>query len=601
MQCSNNPRRGAELLSAAGVLLCVLLAACQGFSAEYGRVSGKVTDSAGNPIMGATVLLTGPGIGAPGGLLEGSLDRVFTDAHGNFTISRVTPGWYSLQVVSPAKLPGFRDNVQVRPGATTREAFALGDILSGFHWPRAADDSNAWEQGWKWILRTSASTRPVLRYRKTDRSRKQVEEHAPLPAKRMVAMVPGSSDANGLSRDPGTGTVVAYLRPLDVNSDVLVAGSVNRSDADGSSIIAEYRRGLLNRNHEEISLAVHQLQMGGTSPSVSAAERDGIPMSRGMVLRYLQTRQLSDSLTLTAGFEMRYLNSAGDVGTTQPEIGIAYTLDPSTILSLSNGGSGLEQPDTLLRRIGDLNAFPQISMHNFRPRLETARHSEIRLQRKLRDGSRVEFAAYHDGFQDVAVWGVGGVQTLANSSAAGDVLITPAGGRAVLNAGQYGSSGAEVAYEQRLGQRGEVGIMYAFGSALAVDPSGDLGGGVPVGAANLPDYLRSQLTQTVSTRFSTFVPRVNTQIISTYSWLPAGRVTVVDPYGQDRMEFQPFLGMQIRQPLPKIDMLPMRIIAIADFRNVLGQGFVSVRQADGRSILLTPAYRTVRGGFAVQF
>ncbi|HXH48334.1 MAG TPA: carboxypeptidase-like regulatory domain-containing protein [Terriglobia bacterium] len=599
MQRSNNPRRGADFLSAGGVFLCVLLAACQGFSADYGRVSGKVTDSAGNPIMGATVLLSGPGIGTPSGLLEGSLDRVFTDAQGNFTISRVAPGWYSLQVVSPARLPGFRDQVQVRPGATTREAFTLGDILSGFHWPRSADDSNAWEQGWKWILRTSASTRPVLRYRKADRSRKQAEEHSPLPAKRMVAMVPGSADANGLSRDPGTGTVVAYLRPLDVNSDVLVAGSVNRSDADGSSVVAEYRRGLLNKNHEEISLAVHQLQMGGINRSASTAG-DGIPMSRGMVLRYQQTRQLSDSLTLTAGFEMRYLNSAGDAGTTQPEIGLAYTLDPSTVLSLSYGAGSLEQPDTLLHRIGDLNAFPQISMHNFRPRLEAARHAEIRLQRKLRDGSRVEFAAYHDGFQDVAVWGVGGIQALANSSAAGDVLITPVGGRAVLNAGRYGSSGAEVAFEQQLGQRGEVGIMYAFGSALAVDPSADLGG-VPVDAASLPDCLRSQLTQTVSGRFSTFVPRVNTQIISTYSWLPAGRVTVVDPYGQNRMEFQPFLGMQIRQPLPKIDMLPMRIIAIADFRNLLGQGSVSVRQANGRSVLLTPAYRSVRGGFAVQF
>jgi Carboxypeptidase regulatory-like domain len=599
MQRSIKPRRGAGFLAAGGVVLCVLMAACQGFSAQFGRVSGKVTDGAGNPIMGATVLLSGPGVDTPGGLLEGSLDRVFTDAQGNFTISRVAPGWYSLQVVSPAKLPGFRERVQVRPGATTREAFALGDILSGFHWPRPAGESDAWEQGWKWILRTSASTRPVLRYRKADHSR-QAQEHSTLPAQRMVAMMPGSADANGLSRDSGTGSVVAYLRSLDVNSDLLVAGSVNRSDADGSSVITEYRRGLLNKNHEEISLAVHQLNVGGISGPVSTGETGGIPMSRGMVLRYVQTRQLSDALTLTAGFEMKYLNSADDTGTTQPEIALAYALDPSTVLSLSYGSGGLEQPNTLLQRIGGLNAFPEITFRNFRPRLETARHAEVRLQRKMRNGSQVQFAAYHDGFQDVAVWGVGGVQDLANSSA-GNVFITPAGSRAVLNAGRYGSSGAEVAFEQQLGQRGEVGVMYAFGSALAVDPSAEFGGGVPVDAANLTDYLRSELTQTVSGRFSTYIPVLNTQVISSYSWLPAGRVTVVDPYGQSRMEFQPFLGMQIRQPLPKIDMLPLRIVAIADFRNLLGQGSVSVRQADGRSVLLTPAYRTIRGGFAVQF
>jgi hypothetical protein len=600
MQRLNNARRGAELLSAGGVLLCVLLAACQGFSAQYGRVSGKVTDTAGNPIMGATVLLSGPGINTPNGLLEGSLDRVFTDAQGNFTIGRVAPGWYSLQVISPSKLPGFRDKVHVRPGVTTREAFALGDILSGLHWPNSASDLRAWEQGWKWILRTSASTRPILRYRKADRSRQEAAEHTPLPAQRMVAMIPGSAGANGLSQDPGTGTVVAYLHPLDANSDVLVAGSVNRSNVDGSSVVAEYRRGFLNKNHEKISLAVHQLDMGGFSRPLSTADGQGVPMSRGMVLRYVQTRQLSDALTLTAGFEMKYLNSASDTGTTQPEIDLAYTLDPSTVLSVSYGSGGLDQPDTLLQRIGDLNAFPRVTLRDFRPRLEAARHAEVRLRRKLRNGSRVELAAYHDAFQDVAVWGVGGVQALANSSQ-GNVFITPAGSRAVLNAGRYASSGGEVAYEQQLGPRSEVGIMYAFGSALAVDPSAEFGGGGAVDAANLSDYLRQELTQSVSGRFSTYVPVLNTRIISTYSWLPAGRVTLVDPYGQSRMEFQPFLGMQIRQPLPKIDMLPLRIVAIADFRNLLSQGSVSVRQADGRSVLLTPAYRTIRGGFAVQF
>ena len=597
MQRLNKTRRGAEFISA-GVFVCLLLAAGQALSAQFGRVSGKVTDSSGNPIMGATVLLSGPAVSAANGLLEGSLDRVFTDAKGNFTIGRVTPGWYSLQVISPAKLPGFRRNVQVRSGSTTREAFALGDILSGFHWSQPSKDLRAWGQQWKWILRTSASTRPILRYRKADREDRKAAEHAPLPARRLVAMVPGNADANGLSQDQGTNTVVAYLHPLDNNSDVLVAGSVSRSGVEGSSVVAEYRRGFLNRNHEEISLAVHQLNMGGVALPVSTMAGQEMPLSRGMVLRYVQTRQLSDALTLTAGFEMKYLNSTSDASSGQPEIDLAYELDPSTVLSVSYGGGTLEQSGTMTQRISNLNAFPQISMQNYHPRLESARHAEVRLQRKLRDGSRIEVAAYHDGFQDVAVWGVGGIQGLVDSSPAGDVFVTPGGSRAVLNAGHYGSAGGEVSYERQVGPRGEVGVMYSFGNALAFDPSADA---APMDAANLPDFLHSKFTQSFSGRFSTIVPGLNTRVISTYSWVPAGRVTLVDPYGQSRMEFQPFLGMQIRQPLPKIDMLPLRIVAIADFRNVLGQGSVSIRQANGRSVVLTPAYRTIRGGFAVQF
>jgi hypothetical protein len=600
MRCSKNPERGAALISA-GAFIFVLLTACQSFGAQFGRVSGKVTDSAGQPIMGATVLLTGAGIDGTNNLLEGSLNRVFTDAQGNFAISRVAPGWYSLQVISPSKLPGFRNRVEVRAGATTQEAFALADILSGVRWQRPTSDMRAWSQGWKWILRTSESTRPILRYTKANRDRREAAEHTPLPAKRMVAMVPSGGGVDGVSQEGGTATVVAYLHPLDANSEVLVAGSVNRSSVDGSSVIADYRRGFLKRNHEEISLAFHQLNMENPADFVSAANGRDMPTSRGMVLRYVQTRQLSDALTLTAGLEMKYLNSVSDASATDPEIDLAYTFDPSTVLSFSYGSVALAQPDTMMQRIGDLNAFPMITMSNFHPRLENARHAEVRLQRNLRPGSRIEFAAYHDAFQDVAVWGVGGVQDLKDSSPAGNILITPGGNKAVLNAGHYGSSGTEISFDQELGPRNEVGVMYTIGSALAADPSTSFSGGSPIDAANLPDYVRAEFTQSISGRFSTFIPGLKTQIISSYSWLPSGRITVVDPYGQSKMACQPFLGVQVRQPLPKIDMLPLQIVAIADFRNLLGQGSVSVRQADGRSVVLTPAYRSIRGGFAVQF
>lgn len=600
MRRSINRRLRKEWLPA-GIFLCMVLGVTQGFGAQYGRVSGKVTDTSGNPLMGATVLLTGPGIDKPNGLLAGSIDRVFTDAHGNFIIDRVTPGWYSLQVISPARLPVFRSRVEVKPGTTTREAFALGDILSGFRWQSSKRDSHAWEREWKWILRTSGSTRPILRYNKTAKGTKPAVRNTSLPSRHLVAMMPGSSGSNGLSEDPGMNTIVAYLRPLDENSDVLVAGSVSKGNLDGSSVVADYRRGLSKRDQEEISLAVHQLSLDGNGIPVSASDGQDTPVSRGMILRYTQTRQLSDALTLTAGFEMRYLDSISHAGTVNPEIDLAYQLDPSTVLNLSFGGNSTGQPGTLLHRVGDLDAFPRITLNGFRPRLENVRHAEVRIDRSLGPRSGIEIAAYHDGFQNVAVWGVGGIQALKNSSAAGNILISPSGNRAVLNAGDFGSSGAQVTYERSLWRHTELGVMYAFGNALAARGSGQSARSVAFNPANLPDYLRSELTQTVSGKFSTVVPHLKTRVITTYGWLPAGRITIVDPYGQARMDFQPFWGLQLRQPLPKIDILPLQIVAIADFRNLLGQGSVSLPEANGGSLVLTPAYRTVRGGFAVQF
>lgn len=600
MRRSDSSRQGPEVV-AAGLFFCLLLTACQAVSAEFGRVSGTVTDTSGRPIMGATVLLTGAGLNEPKSFLEGSIGRAFTNAQGSFTISRVVPGWYSLQVISPAKLPGFRSRVQVKPGMTTREVFALGDLLSGIRWHPLTHNSHAWGSEWKWILRTSASTRPILRYQKTDRDHKKTVDHPSLPSRRLLAMVPGSAGANGLSEDPGTDTVVAYLHSLDANSDVLVAGSVSQDSFDGQSVIAEYRSGFIRRDHEDISLAVHQLTLDGNDVAFSSAGGHRVPISRGMVFRYVQTRQLSDDLTVTAGFEMKYLNSVSDASTSQPEVNLAYRLDRDTVLNFSYGTADMDHPATPLQRIGDLDSFPLITLHNFHPRLEDVRHTELRLQRSLGVNSRIEFAAYHDGFRNVAVWDIGGLQDLKNSPASGNVLISPGGKRAVLNAGNYGSSGGEVAYEQRLGRGGEMGIMYAFGSALAVRPSAGAGSAIAVDASNLPTLLHAEYTQSISGRFSTFVPFLKTQVINTYTWLPAGRITLVDPYGQNRLEFEPFWGLQIRQPLPRIDMLPVRIVAIADFRNLLGQGSVTLKHVDGGSVLLTPAYRAIRGGFAVQF
>jgi hypothetical protein len=83
--------------------------------------------------------------------------------------------------------------------------------------------------------------------------------------------------------------------------------------------------------------------------------------------------------------------------------------------------------------------------------------------------------------------------------------------------------------------------------------------------------------------------------------MPQDRVTLVDPYGQANLQMQPYLGIQIRQPLPALAFLPARIEALADFRNLLAQGYVPLTQAGDNPVILTSAYRSFRGGFSVQF
>ncbi len=583
----------------AGVLLGLLLAGSPAGAAEFGRVSGKVTDASGNPLMGATVLLTSSGLDLAGGI-EKPVERVLTNGRGDFSIGHLAPGWYSLQVISPTRLPVFRKGVRVIPNETTQESFALSDIFSQIRWQDPKPKFHTWGDEWKWVLRTSVSTRPVLRFsKKAHQTRKSRQGSSPLRVRRLIAVIPGSVPGDALAADPGMGTVVAYLHPLDDNSEVLVAGSTS-GGATGTSLAASYRKGISEKSQEEISLVVHRLSLQEGFPS-SLPENHGLADSRGLVLHYVQSRQLSGALTVTAGLEVRYLSSVQDSKTVHPEATLAYRFNPATLLTLSYGTMDAGQVSSLLGRLSDLNAFPRISMYHYRPLMEDATHAEVRLDRSLDARSRIEISAFHDAFSNMAVWGSGGVQSLDSAASEGNVLLNLGGSTAVLNAGGYNSTGMRVAYERELGHHTQMGVMYALGDALGVGPAGSAVENVSFSPGNLAGILRSQFTQTVAGKFSVRIPCSKTEIVTSYAWLPDGRVTVVDPYGEGRMELQPFLGFQIRQPLPRIEVFPVRIVALADFRNVLGQGSVAVDQGDGRPILLTPAYSTVRGGFSVQF
>src|SRR5689334_789382 len=97
---------GAALLAA----LCLTPSLARG--ADYGRVTGSVLDTQGNPLMGATVLIIGPVLGTASSL-QPSLDRILTDAQGKFIAEHLMPGWYSLRVSSPTRLPAQRDRIHV--------------------------------------------------------------------------------------------------------------------------------------------------------------------------------------------------------------------------------------------------------------------------------------------------------------------------------------------------------------------------------------------------------------------------------------------------------------------------------------------------------
>ena len=567
--------------------------AAPGWAAEYGRLTGTVSDPHGNPLIGATVLLSGP-LSPSAQQVEASVERVITDAHGRFTLEHLVPGWYSLKVTSPTRLPVLRNGIRIEGGETSAQKFVLTDIFAPVHVQLPTDSVSSWGEDWKWVLRTSAATRPILRYNNTVAQAGPLPSRTP-PSQRLIGLAPGAAGRDPLSGDPGLGSVLAYLRPLSDDADLLVAGSMAPNGVEASTVATVFRKHLVRGDPQELTVVVHQMNLSDGAPVVAGNLFASLAHAQGAMISYERLHRLTSRLTLTTGMEVDYLNAAQGALTVQPNLKVQYQASPVTEVAFRYGGGRPEESDTLLERVGTLSAFPRVTLRNFRPELEQLNHAEVSAQRQLSRRSRVQLAAYRDALHNAAAWGSGGLAS--GGWLAGNVLPNPAAGEGIiLNLGNYHASGMRAAYAQSFGNHLEAVLDATVGDALAarVPPT-------PGQQATLSGYLQDKRTSSVAGKVTAQVPGSRTLLTTSYGWSQSGRVTAVDPYGQAYFQLQPYLGFQIRQPLPTIAFLPAHIEALADFRNLLAQGYVPLALPGDKPVLLSSAYRSFRGGFSVQF
>ena len=105
----------ASLISAALLLLSV---PCLAQDKATGAIKGKVQVEQGSPIGVTVSLLQG----------EGEVTRTATDKKGEFAISRVTPGVYSVKFRKPGLSVGTIDSVEIKAGKT--RSLSRGVVLS---------------------------------------------------------------------------------------------------------------------------------------------------------------------------------------------------------------------------------------------------------------------------------------------------------------------------------------------------------------------------------------------------------------------------------------------------------------------------------------
>ncbi len=583
------------LLLVSGLLLPCLFPAAS-VAAGYGSLAGVVSDNKGVPLMGATVVVIGPTSFATEAAAQ-TVERMVTDARGRFTIAHLVPGWYSLKVSSPTRLPAMRNGVRVEAGETVVATFVLTDVFAPIRFQVPSNAVSSWGDDWKWVLRTSSTTRPILRFREAAKVAQSDTPRAKTPLRggeRVMGILPGSTPRDPLAEDFGMASVFAYLQPVSPDSDVLVAGSFAPFGGNAGTVGTVLSRNELKGEPQEMGVIVHQFSLLPGVPVSSSASPNAFALAKGMVATYSETRLLAPKVTVTAGMDIDYLNAIDSVLMAQPRVNLEYQATAQTVVSAQIGSARADGSSSMRERLTLMNAFPQITERDGHLAMAQLTHAEVAVNHRVGKSGRLQAAAYHDNMRNAAIWGSGAA---ANGQAfAGNSLPNLAGNGIVINGGNYQSAGFRAVYGQTFGSHVEVLGAYASGQALSA-----LGYSLSGSAGAEQHFLQPRQTNAFMSKITADVPHTHTRVSTSYEWVPNDRVTLVDPAGQANLEFEPFLGIQIRQPIPTPNFLPVHIDAVADFQNLLSQGYVPAGQGNAKPVILSSGYHYIRGGFSVQF
>ena len=249
--------------------------------------------------------------------------------------------------------------------------------------------------------------------------------------------------------------------------------------------------------------------------------------------------------------------------------------------------------DPLRELTSDLGLYPRLSVRGGTPAVQHGRHMEAGFQQAAFPGGTLQFTAYRDAIANWAVAATAGDVPVESGDFMPDVFTQ----NYSFNAGNHHTSGARVAYLQKVGGNVQATLAYSYGGMLAFETRS-------LSSENLEDLreiLRIQHRHSLALKLGAKLPVTRTRMMVSYKWVPGSPVIAGDLYDQSAGAADPSLNLLIRQPLPQIVTFTGRLEALADFRNLMAQGYVPITSADGRRIILLQHARSFRGGFSFNF
>ncbi|MGA9527517.1 MAG: carboxypeptidase-like regulatory domain-containing protein [Terriglobales bacterium] len=565
------------------IFVTVICLAIPAWSATA-TISGYVRDSSGVPQMGAVVELL-PLIGSD--LIQPAQTvKAFTDGRGFYSIAKLLPGNYSLKVSEPSFLPTLRERIGIRAGARLMVNVTMTNLFEAIQLVTIPTQSD--QDDWKWNLR-AISNRPILRVL-GDGTTAVVENGGANDIKGSLAFLTGSP-GEGFGSASDMSTAFSVERSLLSTGTIRLNGDLGYS-SDGVTVPSTFLRtsyiGHFN-NISEPSFSLTALRLNSADPTNTLPGATLQALSLTSADRVI----LGNSLEMRLGSELQTIQFLGRVRAFKPFGSADLHLSPNTVLEYQyrssvprltledlSGDSSDPAPDQ--RATG-----PRMSMTNFSPAVERARHQEVSLSQRV-GRNNMQVAFFSDSIVDPVLTGIGG----GLSAGSGDVLPDIFSGTFSYQGNNFATQGMRVVLERKLLSDLTATLDYSYGGVLDLSRP-------DIQLEDARSFIRTQTRQAVAAKLRGSVPKSKTRWIASYRYADRS-LTPVDMFNTSAGQSDPYLNLFVRQPIPS-SFLSGHLELLIDLRNLLAQGYVPVLGQDGHTVYLVQSARSVRGGLAFSF
>lgn len=594
------------MLERAGIafLAVMAVAPAAAVGAEYrllGSLKGEVRNPSGTVQMGAVVALYNR--------YERLIQKTLTDAYGRFEFNALAPDQYAVRVNLSTYIPANRTHIPVKAGMESYLSIELATIFSSIElvYTAPTSASSIMTDEWKWVLRSSGVTRPVLR------ALPGLDVHFPgapkskrhgFELKRGLMRVSAGSEgaASALGPEPDLGTAFALATSVFGGNEIRVLGNLGYASSLGTPVTA-FRTSYSGASSPDLELTVRQVtmrHMAGQRLLGGYGSVSDSPLLRTMSAKVMDSQKITDDMTLEYGALLEAVAFVDRMTIFSPFARLTTDLGGSGTVEMaySSGAPPLDllapnsMEGTLQGDMVGLAMFPRVSLRGGRARVQRTESYEAGY-RRLMGAWTLSTAAYYDSIRDAAFT----VASPAGALSPMDLLPDIASNSSIFNLGNHQSDGVMSSVTRAFGDDWSAGLMVGWSGMLA--PNGaEATGGDP---AAMRSHFSVARRMWGSARLNGLFRQTGTRVAATYVWTPDGVVPSTHAWMTQRLGPQSGLNFQVRQPLPSSGFIPGRFEMTAEVRNLLAAGYMPIPARDGRAIYLVQFPRSLRGGFSFIF